>query len=143
MTSPRRSKPTERPAPVAFNYADYGVYQPGYSIVANKDLIKDNPDLVKRFVSATLKSVAACKDNPEECVDSLVNWGGEAAVEKNQALKVLNVTLSILYSPNNKDKVLGLNVEEDWASALELFKEYKDLKTDKTAGEFYTNEFVQ
>ncbi len=129
-------------APIIFNYADYGVYQPGYSIVAHKDLVKDNPDLVRRFVKATLKATAAAQANPDECIDSLVNWAGEAAVEKKQARQVLDVTLSILISPNNTDKKLGLNVEKDWASALELLKEYKDLKTDKKATDFFTNEFI-
>jgi len=108
-------------APVIFNYAYYGVYQPGYSIVAHKDLVKDNPDLVRRFVKATLQATAAALANPDECIDSLVNWAGEASVERNQARQVLDVTLSILISPNNTDKKLGLNVEKDWASALELF----------------------
>ena len=32
--------------PVIFNYADYGVYQPGYAIVASKEMVENNPDLV-------------------------------------------------------------------------------------------------
>lgn len=129
-------------APVIFNYAYYGVYQPGYSIVAHKDLIRENPDLVRRFVKATLQATAAARANPDECIDSLVNWAGGAAVDKKQARQVLDVTLSILISPNNTDKKLGLNVEKDWASALELFKKYKGLETDKKATYFFTNEFI-
>jgi NitT/TauT family transport system substrate-binding protein len=129
-------------APVIFNYAYYGVYQPGYSIVAHKDLIKENPDLVRRFVKATLQATAAARANPDECIDSLVDWAGGAAVDKKQARQVLDVTLSILISPNNTDKKLGLNVEKDWASALELFKKYKGLETDKKATYFFTNEFI-
>ncbi len=37
--------------PIIFNYTDYGVYQPGYSIVAHKDMVAENPDLVRRFVA--------------------------------------------------------------------------------------------
>ena len=59
-----------------------------------------------------------------------------------QARKVLDVTLSILYSPNNKQKRLGLNVPEDWQSALDLLQKYTEFKTDMKADQFYTNEFV-
>ena len=52
------------------------------------------------------------------------------------------MTLSILISPNNKDKQLGLNVPADWASALALLKKYKELETDMPATAFYTNEFI-
>ena len=130
--------------PVAFNYADYGVAQPGYAIVAHRDTVKDNPDLVKRFVHATLEAVAAAKANPDEAVKSLINWKAstEDEKEKVQARKVLDVTLSILISPNNKDKQIGLNVEADWASALDLLKKYSHVETNMKASEFYTNDFL-
>jgi NitT/TauT family transport system substrate-binding protein len=129
-------------APIIFNYADYGVYQPGYAIVAHKDMVKDNPDLVKRFVKATLMAVKAAKDDPDACIASLIGWSGSMEDQKDQARQVLDVTLGILYSPNNKDKKLGLNVPDDWDSALKLLKEYSQLETDMKADQFYTNDFV-
>jgi NitT/TauT family transport system substrate-binding protein len=130
--------------PVVFNYADYGVYQPGYAIVAHKDTVKENPDMVKRFVAGTLTAVKAAQADPDAAIASLINWKAstEEEKEKVQARKVLDVTLGILYSPNNKEKQLGLNVPADWESALELLKKYTDLKTDMTADQFYTNDFV-
>jgi len=130
--------------PVIFNYADYGVYQPGYAIVAHRDMVKDNPDLVKRFVKGTLMAVKEAKANPDESIGSLINWVASTSddKEKKQAREVLDVTLSILYSPNNKDKKLGLNVPADWAAALDMLKKYTDLKTDMKAEDFYTNDFV-
>ena len=128
--------------PIIFNYADYGVYQPGYAIVAHKDMVKDNPDLVQRFVRATLKAVKAAKENPDELIQALINWSGSVEDQKAQAREVLDVTLSILQSPNNKDGKLGQNVPADWDSALAMLKQYKELKTDQPASSFYTNDFV-
>ena len=42
--------------PVTFAYSDYGVNQVGYCIVTKKDTVANKPDLVKRFVAATVKS---------------------------------------------------------------------------------------
>ena len=53
---------------------DYGVYQPGYAIVAHKDMVKDNPDLVRRFVRATLQASEGGQANPDEAIQSLINW---------------------------------------------------------------------
>lgn len=130
--------------PVIFNYADYGVYQPGYCIATHKDLVKENPDLVKRFVHGTIDAVGAAAADPEAAIQSLINWKASTEDEKErvQAREVLGVTLSILTSANNKEKKIGLNVEADWASALELLKKYSELKTDMTADQFYTNEFL-
>jgi NitT/TauT family transport system substrate-binding protein len=130
--------------PVIFNYADYGVYQPGYCIATHKDLVKENPDLVKRFVHGTIDAVKAAAADPEAAIQSLINWKASTEDEKErvQAREVLGVTLSILTSANNKEKRIGLNVEADWASALELLKKYSELKTDMKADQFYTNEFL-
>ena len=130
--------------PIVFNYADYGVHQPGYCIATHKDLVKENPDLVKRFVHGTIAAVKASAADPEAAVQSLVNWKASAGDEKElaQAREVLAVTLSILTSSNNKEKRIGLNVEADWSSALELLKKYSELKTDMTADQFFTNEFL-
>jgi NitT/TauT family transport system substrate-binding protein len=128
--------------PVIFNYAEYGVYQPGYALVAHNDTIKNNPDLVRRFVKATIKSVKAAEEDPDAAIDSLINWASEAAVEREQARQVLDVTLSILYSPNNPQKKVGYNAKADWESSLELLKKYKDLETDMKGTDFFTNEFL-
>ena len=130
--------------PLIFNYADYGVYQPGYAIVAHRDTVKDKADEVRRFVQATLTATKAAAQDPDAAIKSLINWKASTEDEKErvQARKVLDVTLSILYSPNNKQKRLGLNVPEDWQSALDLLQKYTEFKTDMKADQFYTNEFV-
>jgi NitT/TauT family transport system substrate-binding protein len=130
--------------PLIFNYADYGVYQPGYAIVAHRDTVKDKADEVRRFVQATLAATKAAAQDPDAAIKSLINWKASTEDEKErvQARKVLDVTLSILYSPNNKQKRLGLNVPEDWQSALDLLQKYTEFKTDMKADQFYTNEFV-
>src|SRR5262249_30172638 len=116
--------------------------QPGYAIVANKDMVQNNPDLVRRFVRATLRAVDAARHDPDSAIAALINWSGSVADQKAQAREVLDVTLSILDSPHNKEKRLGYNVPEDWASALQILKTYKELKTDQPASAFYTEDFV-
>ena len=49
--------------PVILNY---GIPQPGYAIVASKEMVEKNPDLVRRFVKATLEAVKAAQANPDE-----------------------------------------------------------------------------
>jgi NitT/TauT family transport system substrate-binding protein len=130
--------------PVIFAYSDYGVDQPGYCIATHKDLVKSNPEIVRGFVQGTIEAVKAAKANPDEAIASLINWKANTAddKEKAQAREVLNVTLSVLTSKNNKTGEIGMNVKEDWESALNLLKEYSDLKTDKTVDQFFTNEFL-
>ena len=121
---------------------DYGVPQPGYAIVASKEMVEQNPDLVRRFVRATLQALAAAKADPDAAIQALINWSGSVEDQKAQAREVLDFTLSIVKSPNNQDGRLGYNVPGDWDSALEILKTYKELKTDQPASAFYTNDFI-
>ena len=121
---------------------DYGVPQPGYAIVAGKEMVEQNPDLVRRFVRATLQALAAAKADPDAAIQALINWSGSVEDQKAQAREVLDFTLSIVKSPNNQDGRLGYNVPGDWDSALEILKTYKELKTDQPASAFYTNDFI-
>jgi NitT/TauT family transport system substrate-binding protein len=131
--------------PITFPYSDYGVNQVGYCIVTTKDTVANNPDLVKRFMAATVKSYAEAEKDPDAAVAAMADIVGGTMAEdagKAQAREVLDVTLGILYSAGNKDKRLAYNVPEDWDSMLALMKEYNELKTDEPASAFYTNDFV-
>ncbi len=131
--------------PVIFPYSDYGVNQVGYCLSTHTDTVKNNPDLVKRFVAATVKAYKAAEADPDAAVAAIADIvGGSMASDegKAQSRAVLDVTLGLLYSSGNSGKVLGLNVASDWEDMLALMKTYNDLETDKTASDFYTNEFL-
>ena len=131
--------------PVAMRYADWGANIVGMTIMTSGDTIKKNPDLVKRFVAATIQAYKETEKNPDAAVASMADIVGGSMAEdagKAQARAVLDVTLGVLYSKANKDKVLGLNVASDWDDMLALMKNYNDLKTDQPATAFYTNDFL-
>ena len=103
--------------PVTFAYSDFGVNQVGYCIVTTTETVEKNPDLVKRFVAATVKSYAEAEKDPDAAIAAMADIVGGTMAEdegKAQARAVLDVTLGILYSPNNTDKQLAWNVPADW-----------------------------
>ena len=93
--------------PLIFAYSDFGVNQVGYCIATHADTIKNMPDLVKRFMAATLKAYKETEKNPDAAVASMGDIVGGTMNEdqgKAQARAVLGVTLGVLYSKANKDK---------------------------------------
>ncbi|MGI9489228.1 MAG: ABC transporter substrate-binding protein [Geminicoccaceae bacterium] len=131
--------------PVTFAYSDFGVNQVGYCLSTHKDTVADNPDMVKRFVGATMAAYAETEKDPAAAIDSMADIVGGTMAEdegKAQASSVLDVTLGILYSAGNADKTLGMHVASDWEDMLGLMKEYNDLETDMVAADFYTNDFL-
>ncbi len=131
--------------PVTFPYSDFGVNQVGYCISTTKKMVEENPDLVQRFVDATLKAYTAAEADPDAAVDSMADIVGGTMAEdegKAQARAVLDVTLGVLYSSANADKTLGLHVDSDWQGMVDLMKEYNDLDPEADPASFYTNQFV-
>jgi NitT/TauT family transport system substrate-binding protein len=131
--------------PVAFAYSEYGVNQVGYCVTTTKDMVKNNPDLVKRFVQATMKAYAETLKNPDAAINAMGDIVGGTMNEdqgKAQAKEVLNVTLGVLFSAGNKDKKIGLNVASDWEDMVALMKKYNDLDPKTDAKSLYTNEFL-
>lgn len=131
--------------PVAFPYSEFGVNQVGYCISATKDMVKNNPDLVKRFVQATMKSYAEALKDPDAAIAAMGDIVGGTMNEdegKAQAKEVLMVTLGVLFSAGNKDKKIGLNVPSDWEDMVALMKKYNDLDATMDSKNLYTNEFL-
>ncbi len=142
---PAEIKAAGGPPPVGLAYSDYGVHQVGYCITTTKDMVKNKPDLVKRFMQATIKSYAETLKNPDAAIAAMAAVvGGTMAADKGkeQARAVLDVTLGVLISPANKDKKIGLNVPSDWDDMIALMKQYNDLDPKADAKSFYTNDFV-
>lgn len=53
-------------------FSDYGVNLVSSGIVANSDWVKANPDLVRRFMSATTKAIEGAEKAPKEAVDAVL-----------------------------------------------------------------------
>ena len=132
--------------PVIFPYSDFGVAQVGYCLSTRKELVENNPDLVQRFVDATIRSYSETEADPDAAVNAIADIVGGTMAEdegKMQSRAVLDVTLGLLYSGANTDRVLGLNVPTDWESMVNLMKTYNDLDPDADPASFYTNQFIQ
>ena len=51
--------------------ADYGITTHGYTIFTTEQMIKENPEVVERFLRATLKGVQDSVKDPKQAVESL------------------------------------------------------------------------
>ena len=126
--------------PAALRYADYGANIVGMTIVTKTDLIKSNPDLVRRFVRATVKSWEEAKKRSGR--GGRCHAEGEAGPEPPVAqLEQLMVDIELLDSNNSKGRI-GWGAQGDWDQTLALLKQYRELKTDQPWTAFHTNEFL-
>jgi NitT/TauT family transport system substrate-binding protein len=132
---------TKKPAH-ALRFADYGVNVATLSIIANDDTIKSNPDLLKRFMRATVKSVNDSEKDPAAAVDALLKVL-PAAGNRDTMIRTLQATIPFYRTPETeKDPIFHVSAKNisDSVSAIVQYS-----KLDKSANDptrYYTSAFV-
>src|SRR5437588_3044739 len=74
-----------------YRFADHGVPTVSTSIFASNDYLKSNPDLVKKFIAASLKGWSFALDNPERAIKDVKKVFPEAN-EKLAAAELAAIT---------------------------------------------------
>lgn len=111
-------------------------------IFAHEDTIRENPDLVRRFVAATLESFDFAAKNIDLATDVMVpKLGGQSrAVVRKQ----IEATVRLAQTKRTKGKPLGWSAPEDWKDSLSLMAKGGQMQTTEARGVYFyfTNEFI-
>jgi NitT/TauT family transport system substrate-binding protein len=122
------------------HYSDYGLNILSNGIVVNSEVVDKNPDLVRRFVRATVKSWRYAIDHQDEAVAAFgkVSDKPQASVVRQQ----LNTTLSLLTTSRTKGKPLGWMSPDDWRESVAFLEEYGGVPKGIAPDRIFTNAFV-
>jgi NitT/TauT family transport system substrate-binding protein len=123
-----------------FWYADCGVTAVSNGIVVHNDLIKEEPELVRGFVAATLKGFLYGRQNVDEMIAIAKRYS--PAIEPAIARREAEMSWQSWVSPNTEGKPFGWMADKDWQETVEVLKQYGGVTTPLEARELYTNEFV-
>jgi NitT/TauT family transport system substrate-binding protein len=125
---------------VSLMFADYGVNILNLGIFVHEDLIKDKPDLIRRFLRATKKSHEALEANRTRALQLLTSIKTELKMDllKKQA----HGYYSRMKSPNSPGADILFNAPGDWEMTVKIMKKYRNLEGEISAKDFYTNEFL-
>jgi len=125
--------------PAALRYADHGANIVGMTILASNATIKAKPDMVRRFLRASVKSWEEARKNPDAAVDAAMKVKPD--LNRQSTKDQMMVDFELLDSPNSKGRI-GRGAEADWNQTIDLLKKYRDLETKDTWTAFHTNEFL-
>lgn len=121
-------------------YPDLGVNTEGLAILASKDTLQTNPDLVRRFVKATRLAFEAAEQDPEAAIAAGMKVKPD--MDHDLSLAQLMAGMKLMTSPHGTDKPIGWMAAQDWAETLQLMKDYQELKTDLPPTAFWTDAFL-
>lgn len=120
----------------AMRYSEYGAATVGLSLLANPDYIAEHPDVIEKFISATLKGWDECRTNSDEAVDIFLKHYPTANREVVKGS--LTVALESLFD-DDATTLAGLTAE-DWEDCRELLVNYLGVDESVQATDLYTFE---
>ena len=121
-------------------FADAGVNIVSNGIIAHNDLINSDPDLLHKFVAASIKGFLYERQHIDEAVAVVKKYSptSDPAIIK----RGFEVSWKTWVTPSTKGKPLGWEAEQDWASTIAVLKQYGGVTAPLTTSQVYTNEFV-
>jgi NitT/TauT family transport system substrate-binding protein len=120
--------------------ADFGVNALGAGLMVRDDLIKNNPDLIRRFVAATVRGWAEAVKDPTQAAE-IGHKHFPLADPKVLATK-LEAVAGSLHSPNSKGHPIGWMAEADWKSTIDMLRSFMGLTSNAPLSDYYTNAFI-
>jgi len=123
-----------------FWYADYGVTVVSNGIIVHDDLIKSDPDLVRGFVTATIKGFLYSRKNPDEAVATVKRY--LPTVDPQITRREMDLSWKTWVTPNTKGKPLGWASDTDWAATVGVLRQYGGVTAPLQPSMLYTNDFV-
>ena len=118
--------------------SEYGLKLYGTLFYTSDALLKSNPDLVKRFLRATLKGLVWTRDNMEKATSYVI------AVSPDRDLKLETKKLGIIYgiyaAPDNAEQ-FGVMTEAKWQSTIDAMGD--DLSRKPKPSEMFSNDIIK
>jgi NitT/TauT family transport system substrate-binding protein len=115
---------------------DYGVQFYGTVIYTGEALLRSNPDLVKRFLRATVKGFIYAHDHTEEAVKETLIYAPDREVPlETRKLRIIY----LLYNTPDYAERFGRMTDAKWQSSIALLAEGGDLARSPAPSEMYTN----
>jgi NitT/TauT family transport system substrate-binding protein len=123
-----------------FWYADCGVDAISNGIIVHKDMLKEDPELIRSFVKASIKGFLYARQHPDEAAAITAKFS--EAVVPEIARRELEMSFEAWVTPNTAGKPLGWMSDKDWESTVQVLKQYGGVSAPLEASVLFTNAFV-
>jgi ABC-type nitrate/sulfonate/bicarbonate transport system substrate-binding protein len=121
--------------------ADYGVPTMGLTYITLSETADTDPDLVKRFLKATMKGLSYALENPEETVDIVLKFAPDENRE-HQAF-MLQTELTDAVSEVTANAGLGAMTDAQWKALYDHLIRYEALPEPFDYKTAFTGQFLE
>jgi NitT/TauT family transport system substrate-binding protein len=122
--------------------ADWGFNTLAGGVITHKDTIKNNPDLVRRFMAALTKGYEYSNEHPEEAAEAVKARSQELAGQDAAViLEQIKLTMELAFG-GDASKSFGWMNEEDWDRTLAPLLEAGTIEKRPENSALFTNDFL-
>jgi NitT/TauT family transport system substrate-binding protein len=121
-----------------FPFADHGVPTVATSIFASNDFIKQNPEVLKKFIAASLKGWSFALDNPAKATEHVKTLFPDTNVKLASAELA---AITPLFCSGGA-KFIGKAEDAHWTRTQALLSEVKLLPEGQDPKNYYTNDYL-
>jgi len=127
---------------LCFPFSDVDADPVGWGIVANNEMIDENPDVVRRFLRAFLKGWLYTLENPLE--SSEITFARvPTTTEPATGVASLQFILDFGLAPFPRDGLaFAEHSQTDWENSIQLAKDFLGVDPSPALEDLYTNEFL-
>lgn len=120
--------------------ADYGANVLAHGIVVHRDFIKSQPDLIRRFMAASVKSWDYAVNHKSEAVAALMEEFPDARADIMKAQ--FDISVPLIHTANSINRPTGFTVDEDIKETFDILTKYGGLKNPPSPSDVFTNQFI-
>lgn len=121
--------------------ADYGVPSMGLTFITRQDIIENNPELVEKFLKATLTGTHYALQNQDETLDIIMKYAPNE--NRDHQKFMLSTELKDSQSSLTDQNGLGYMNDKQWKDLYDSLVEFEALPNQFDYQTAYTNEFLQ
>jgi len=121
-----------------YRFADHGVPTVSTSIFASDEFLKNNPEVVKKFIAASLKGWSFALDHPEQAIKDVK----KVFPDVNEKLATQELAAITPLFCSGGAKYIGKAEDALWTRSQKLLAEVKLLPTGQDAKSYYSSDYL-
>lgn len=124
-------------------FADYGIRLVSSGIIANKETVKEQADMVRRFLAASTTAIEEASKHPAEAADAILKENPKGG-KKETLTEGFELTIPLYKDPTGKSNRPLRVSDENMKDSVDLMVEYGglDAKAKDNPKAFYTNDYL-
>lgn len=124
-----------------FRPSDYGVPTLGLTFLTREELLAGKPDVLARFVKATLKAVTFARENPSAATDIVMRYAPQE--ERDHQQFMLEAELDMAIGSETERHGLGWASEAQWQALHDSLREFGALSKDVEVNKAFSDQLLR